>query len=180
MHTHTHTHTQKVDLVMLLYKEALNKSTHKGHVSQLINMEETINEEDGSRFLLELVVELTNPQEFVNTSEYVYLKTGSDKLCHTSNFQWQRGVKVYLVVTGGWDLFLGATFACMHGDSEILQYMLIILLSFTVKNLSFWINHLMQNLEEVSSESHIIIVPGVHALLIVHNIILWIITSLCL
>ena len=117
-----HTHTQKVDLVMLLYKEALNKSTHKGHVSQLINMEETINEEDGSRFLLELVVELTNPQEFVNISEYVYLKNGSDKLCHTSNFQWQRGVKVYLVVTGGWDLFLGATFACVHGDSEMYNY----------------------------------------------------------
>ena len=92
---------------MLLYKEALNKSTHKGHVS-LVNIEETVNKKDGSRFLLELVIELTNPQELINTSEYVYLQTGSDKLCHTSNFQWQRGVKVYLIVAGGCGLLLGA------------------------------------------------------------------------
>ncbi len=91
---------------MSLYKEALNKSAHKGHVSQLVNMEETYNNNDGSRFLLELVIELSNSRELINTSEYVYLQTGSDKLCHTSNFQWKRGVKVYLVVTGGCGLLL--------------------------------------------------------------------------
>ena len=92
---------------MRLYREALNKSAHKGQVSQLVNMEETVNKKDGSRFLLELVIELSNRRELINTSEYVYLQAGSDKLCHTSNFQWRGGVKVYLVVAGGWGLLLG-------------------------------------------------------------------------
>ena len=33
------------------------------------------------------------------TSEYVYLPAGGHTLCHTSNFQWQRDVDVYLVVS---------------------------------------------------------------------------------
>lgn len=94
------TYTQKVDHVMSLYKDALNKSAHKGHVSQLVNMEETYNNNDGSRFLLELVIELNHPKGLINTSEYVYLPSGSDDLCHTSNFQWKSGVRVYLVVAG--------------------------------------------------------------------------------
>ena len=38
--------------------------------------------------------------ETIHTSEYVYLPKGSDKLCHTSNFQWRRDVIVYMVIAG--------------------------------------------------------------------------------
>ena len=72
-----------------------------GRVSQLINLEETKNGEQGSRFLLELMIELHNPSELINTSEYVFLPKGEDRLCHTSNFQWKTKVDVHLVVTGG-------------------------------------------------------------------------------
>ena len=74
---------------------------HTGRVSQLINLEETKNGEQGSRFLLELMVELHNTSELINTSEYVFLPKGEDKLCHTSNFQWKKKVDVHLVVSGG-------------------------------------------------------------------------------
>ena len=73
----------------------------------LYYLEETPNkefheeEEEGSRFLLEMDVQLLEPRrELVHTSEYVYLKHGSDQLCHTSNFQWTKNVEVYFVLAG--------------------------------------------------------------------------------
>ena len=60
-----------------------------------------MNKRDGSRFLLEMDVQLHEPhEEIVHTSEYVYLKKGSSKLCHASNFQWKKNVDVYFVVAG--------------------------------------------------------------------------------
>ena len=35
----------------------------------------------------------------LHTSEYVYLASGGDTLCHTSNFQWRRNVDVHIVVS---------------------------------------------------------------------------------
>ena len=62
-------------------------------------LEETANRGDGSRFLLEMEVELDDDKT-VYTAEYVYLKSGSSQLCHTSNFQWTKNVDVYFIVTG--------------------------------------------------------------------------------
>ena len=93
---------QTADKVISLYKKALNESkSHNGQVSHLINLEETKNGEQGSRFLLELMIELRNPSELINTSEYVYLPKGEERLCHTSNFQWMKNVDVHLIVSGG-------------------------------------------------------------------------------
>ena len=72
-------------------------------------MEETTNGKQGSRFLLELVIEISGTSELINTSEYVYLPSGSNQLCHASNFQWKRKVHVYLVVAGGCGLLPGVT-----------------------------------------------------------------------
>jgi hypothetical protein len=53
------------------------------------------------RFLLEMDVQLHKPkEETVHTSEYVYLKKGSSQLCHTTNFQWRKGVEVHFIVSG--------------------------------------------------------------------------------
>ena len=38
-------------------------------------------------------------ESVIHTSEYVYLKSGSNSLCHTTNFQWKRDVYVYIVVS---------------------------------------------------------------------------------
>lgn len=66
---------------------------------------------DGSRFFLELMIEIENPQGIINTSEYVYLPKDGNTLCHTSNFQWKRSVDVHLVVSGGWGM-------CLVGGTE--------------------------------------------------------------
>ena len=55
----------------------------------------------GDRFLIEMEVRLEKPEpRVVYTSEYAYMPRNSDKLCHTSNFQWKRSgpANVYLVV----------------------------------------------------------------------------------
>ena len=67
----------------------------------LRSLEETTNRDDGSRFLLEMDIQLHEPHaETVHTSEYVYLKKGSSNLCHTSNFQWTKNVDVHFIVAG--------------------------------------------------------------------------------
>ncbi len=88
--------------VVSLYNKALNSSSVvKGTVEGLRSMEETLNKEDGSRFLLEMDVHVFSPvEEIVHTSEYVYLKKGSSQLCHTSNFQWTKNAEVHFVVSG--------------------------------------------------------------------------------
>ena len=93
---------QTKDKVVSLYTKALEASTEvKGEVVGLHYLEETTNKGDGSRFLLELDIQLLEPRnELVHTSEYVYLKTGSSELCHTSNFEWRKNVEVYFVVSG--------------------------------------------------------------------------------
>ena len=85
-----------------LYTRALEASQNvKGRVVGLHYLEETTNKNQGSRFLLEMDVQLLEPRrELVHTSEYVYLKSSSDQLCHTSNFQWRKNVMVYFVVSG--------------------------------------------------------------------------------
>jgi hypothetical protein len=55
----------------------------------------------GSRFLLELDVELKTPQpRVIHTSEYVYVPKDSDNLCHTVNFQWRRPhpIDIYFII----------------------------------------------------------------------------------
>ena len=85
-----------------MYTKALDASEKvRGKVVGLHYLEETTNKADGSRFLLEMDVQLTQPrQELVHTSEYVYLKKGTSDLCHTSNFQWTQSVDVHFVVSG--------------------------------------------------------------------------------
>ena len=93
---------QLVNKVISLYTLALNNSKEiKGDVMALRYLEETPNKGDGSRFLLEMDVQLYgDDEETVHTSEYVYLKTGSNFLCHTTNFQWTKNAEVYFIVTG--------------------------------------------------------------------------------
>ena len=93
---------QTADSVVSMYTKALAASESvQGTVVGLHYLEQTTNKEDGSRFLLEMNVQLHQPQEeLVHTSEYVYLKKGTTHLCHTSNFQWRPKVDVHLVVSG--------------------------------------------------------------------------------
>jgi len=99
-HTHTH-HLQLAKKVVDLYSTALNTSKEvNGEVVKLHYLEETPNRGDGSRFLLEMEVQLKEDEKTVYTAEYVYLKAGSSELCHTSNFQWTKNVDVYFLVTG--------------------------------------------------------------------------------
>ena len=94
-----------MDRVVSLYKKALNASAVKGTVEGLRSLEETVNEDDGSRFLLEMDIHVLAPEEeIVHTSEYVYLKKSSTQLCHTSNFQWTKDVEVHFVVAGTYEL----------------------------------------------------------------------------
>ena len=86
---------------------------YKGEIVKLRYMEETVNRNlptkakrnpdvHGSRFLLELDIQLHEPEKkLVHTSEYVYLPKDSNELCHTDNFQWRKTptVDVYLVVS---------------------------------------------------------------------------------
>ena len=113
------------DEVLASYSKKL-KAVHKeGRVLKIHHMEETVNQAltapsttsskkrrrrrrkavkppiYGSRFLLELDIELNKPKQRVfHTSEYVYLPKGSDNLCHTVNFQWRRNhvIDVYFVI----------------------------------------------------------------------------------
>lgn len=122
-------------------------------------MEETLNKGrahnrmfvNGARYLLEMVliqscrfvrfflvfffqkVKLKN--KIVRTSEYVYLpkRGGSNVLCHTSNFQWERNVYVYLIVTG-----------------KFRTCCVVYCVVAVVKNLGRWIDHLIRSMESVS------------------------------
>lgn len=86
--------------VLRLYKETFSQSKrYDGEVLDIRYLEETPNEEKGSRFLLELDIQLKDEEKPVHTSEYVYLPTGKDALCHAENFQWSKGVDVYVVVS---------------------------------------------------------------------------------
>ena len=91
-----------METVLELYKKALAASpTLSGSVSGLHSLEQTFNNKNGSRFLLELDIQLHQPaEETVHTSEYVYLNKDSTHLCHTSNFQWTKNVDVHFVVSG--------------------------------------------------------------------------------
>ena len=87
--------------VKQLYVKALNASSIKGSVVALRYLEQTENKEEGSRFFLEMDVQLHHSQEeLVHTAEYVYLKKGSTHLCHTSNFQWKKDAYIHFVVSG--------------------------------------------------------------------------------
>ena len=86
---------------MSLYKKAFQLSKLNGTVKDLRYLEQTFNDKNGSRFLLELDIQLHQPaEETVHTSEYVYLNKDSNHLCHTSNFQWAEATHVHLVVSG--------------------------------------------------------------------------------
>ena len=80
-----------------LYRKAFQRSKYTGKVLRARYIEETKNNDKGSRFLLEMGI-LSHGGTFY-TSEYVYLATNSSHLCHTANFQWDRDVQVHLVVT---------------------------------------------------------------------------------
>jgi hypothetical protein len=86
--------------VINLYTEVLY-AKRPNATAKFRNIEQTVNKEDGSRFLLEMDVQLHQPkEETVHTSEYVYLKKGSSRLCHTTNFQWNKEAYVHLIVAG--------------------------------------------------------------------------------
>ena len=89
-------------MVKKFYVKALSKSKHfKGSLVLLRYLEQTENKEEGSRFLLEMDIQLDHPRkELVHTSEYAYLKKGTSHLCHTSNFQWKRDTFIHFVVSG--------------------------------------------------------------------------------
>jgi hypothetical protein len=90
-----------VESVLKLYNKSLAESKVKASVIGLRHLEETANKNDGSRFLLEMDLQLHHPkEETLHTSEYVYLKKGSSQLCHTTNFQWNKEVEVHFVVSG--------------------------------------------------------------------------------
>ena len=91
-----------VHKVVALYSNALHaKKTLEGDVVATHYMEETPNKNDGSRFLIELDIQLYKPtEELVHISEYVYLHKASNVLCHTSNFQWTKNAEVYFIVAG--------------------------------------------------------------------------------
>jgi hypothetical protein len=120
--------TERAGLVLELYKKAFSKEISKGLVNKVVKMEETLNKDAGSRFLLELEIEIAvsdGSTSTVHTSEYVYLPKGGHTLCHTSNFQWQKNVDVHIVVS--------------------------------VKNLGLWVQHLIHNMEhlyEVTRDEH--------------------------
>ncbi len=120
---------QLVNQVLSLYLAALNSSkTIESDSATLRYMEETPNKGDGSRFLLEMDVQLSGVDgETVHTSEYVYLKAGSDVLCHTSNFEWKKQMEVYFVVTG----------LCVHGYRYIFGCVWVFFCSFVV--FVFWL-----------------------------------------
>jgi hypothetical protein len=84
--------------VLELYKKAFAEKGNRGEVT-INKIEETENKKAGSRFLLELDIQLEGESDVLHTSEYVYLAAGASGLCHTSNFQWKRNVDVYLVVS---------------------------------------------------------------------------------
>ncbi len=108
-----------VEKVKSLYEDSLKTNTTvSGSVVRLLSLEETANKEDGSRFLLEMEVQLHEPQEeIIYTSEYVYLKKDSSQLCHTSNFQWTKNAEVHLVVSGRY-YCCSVPNACMHARLE--------------------------------------------------------------
>jgi hypothetical protein len=84
--------------VLELYKKAFADKSSSGEV-KINKFEETENKKAGSRFLLELDIQLEGESEVLHTSEYVYLATGASSLCHTSNFQWKKNADVHIVVS---------------------------------------------------------------------------------
>ncbi len=135
---------QRADSIVSMYSKALGASKEvQGTVMGLHYLEETTNKGDGSRFLLEMDMQLHQPrQELVRTSEYVYLKKGSSHLCHTSNFQWSQNVHVHFVVSG----------MCSREIMTIdINVRLVKMRSLhAVKNLGLWVKHLIYNMESVS------------------------------
>ena len=77
-------------LLFLLRKFVLN---------EIRNVERKTDKEKGERYLIELeLVDLKNNRS-VMLSEYVFMPSGTKKLCFPKNFQWNRTVDVYLIVT---------------------------------------------------------------------------------
>lgn len=63
------------------------------------NVERKTDKERGERYLIELeLVDLKNNRS-VLLSEYVFMPNGTRKLCYPKNFQWNRTVDVFLIVT---------------------------------------------------------------------------------
>ena len=86
-----------INNIVHLYRQAFLQRRYTGKVLRARYMEETKNNDKGSRFLLEMSILQQGCVKY--TSEYVYLASNSHHLCRTSNFQWHRGVDVHLVVT---------------------------------------------------------------------------------
>jgi len=69
-------------------------------LNEIRNVERKTDKKRGDeRYLIELeLVDLKNNRK-VMLSEYVFMPNGTKKLCYPKNFQWNRTVDVYLVVT---------------------------------------------------------------------------------
>lgn len=136
------------DKILAIYTRKLQSVHGDGKVLKIHHMEETVNQAltapaptgprrrrrrrrppakppiYGSRFLIEMDVELKTPQpRVIHTSEYVYLPKDSDNLCHTVNFQWRRSrpIEVYFVIA--------------------------------TKNLTTWVDHLIRNMEDIYAKT---------------------------
>ncbi|XP_019864255.1 PREDICTED: N-acetyl-beta-glucosaminyl-glycoprotein 4-beta-N-acetylgalactosaminyltransferase 1-like [Amphimedon queenslandica] len=85
--------------VLLLYRKEFSKFYTNRKVKGIHYLVETKDQSYGSRFLLEMDIQLENG-DTMQTSEYVYLPNKKrGRLCHTLNFQWKRNINVYIVVS---------------------------------------------------------------------------------
>ncbi|KAL9959044.1 hypothetical protein ACROYT_G036125 [Oculina patagonica] len=83
-----------------IFMESLNrKMPGKFSLNEVRNVERKTDKKRGNRYLIEVeLLDLTNNRK-VMLSEYVFMPNGTKELCYPTNFQWNRTVNVYLIVT---------------------------------------------------------------------------------
>ena len=68
-------------------------------LNEIRNVERKTDKEKGERYLIELELVDVKNNRSVMFSEYVFMPSETKKLCFPKNFQWNRTVDVYLIVT---------------------------------------------------------------------------------
>ncbi|KAL9959045.1 hypothetical protein ACROYT_G036126 [Oculina patagonica] len=86
--------------VVGIFLESLEREMPgKFSVNEIRNVERKTDKKRGNRCLIEAeLLDLTNNRK-VMLSEYVFMPNGTKELCYPDNFQWNRTVNVYLIVT---------------------------------------------------------------------------------
>ncbi|KAJ7380352.1 hypothetical protein OS493_008804 [Desmophyllum pertusum] len=86
--------------VVHIFMESVDKKiSGKFALNEIRNVERKTDPKRGNRYLIEVeLLDLTNNRK-VLLSEYVFMPNGTKKLCYPKDFQWNRTVNVYLIVT---------------------------------------------------------------------------------